>query len=191
MGISAHRRRRNPIGRLRIGRRRRRNPIGIGSLNAKSLLDMFKDAAIGGAGAIAMDLAMGQINGFLPVSFQTVRGQVSIGDAVKAGITAVIGQVLSKSTKGLSRKMAAGALTVQAYDIMSAFIPDTMTVGFSSPARIVQGSSRVGPTRGGMGMNAYMKPGRTSMLNAYVGAKPPLLNRAMTTAQREGVTTYR
>lgn len=160
-------------------------------LNVKGFMSMFKDAAIGGAGAIAMDIAMGQINGFLPASFQTVKGQVSIGDAVKAGITAVLGQVLSKSTRGLSRRMAAGALTVQAYDIMTAFIPDTMTVGFSSPARIVQGSNRVGPTRAGMMMNAYVGA-KPPLLNAYMApGRTSMLNRASTTAQREGVTTYR
>lgn len=197
-----HRRRRNPIGTIGRRIRRRRNPISLGGkLNTNRLLAMFKDAAIGGAGAIVMDVIQGQLNGFLPATFQTSKTTVGVGDAVKAALTAILGTVGAKATKGLSLKMAQGALAVQAYEILSSFMPPTMTVGYGSPARIVQGSNRVGPTRGGMlqGVGAYQRPGgRTPLLNglgAYThGGKSPLLNGMgrMSNAQaREGVSTFR
>lgn len=192
----SRRRRRNPIANLRIGRRRRRNPISLGGLNSKSLMSMLTDAAIGGAGALTMDVLMGQINGFLPASFQTSPSTVGLGDAVKAGITALLGQALSKTTKGLSRKMAMGALTVQAAEIMASLLPASMTVGYLSPARIVNGQARIGPNRG---VGAYMRPGVTPMLSragalgAYLpaGARTPMLNARPSVQQREGVSTYR
>ena len=167
----------------------------MGGVNTNRLMAMFKDAAIGGAGAIAMDVIMGQVNGFLPASFQTSKTSVGVGDAVKAGLTAILGQVASRSTKGLSVKMAQGALAVQAYEILSSFLPASMTLGYASPAAIVNGSPRVGPTRAGMMQNsfgAYTKPGRTPLLNAYtMPGRSPLLNGGRTVQQREGVSTYR
>lgn len=185
-------RRRNPISNLRIGRRRRRNPISIGGMTGKGMIGMLKDAAIGGAGGIAMDLIMGQVNPYLPASFQTVKGQVSVGDAVKAALTALLGHAGRKVTKGLSMKLAQGALTVQAYDLIGVLVPEAMPVGFASPARIINGSARVGPTRGGM-LQAYMKPNRTALLNAYQrpGGGTAILGRAGSAQKREGVSTYR
>jgi len=191
-------RRRNPIANLRLGRHRRRrrsNPIRLGGLNGSRLMDLFKDAAIGGAGAIVMDVVQGQLNGFLPATFQTSRTEVGIGDAVKAVVTALLGTMGAKATKGLSLKMAKGALAVQAYEVLSAIVPSTMTLGYGSPARIVNGSQRVGPTRGGM-LQAYQRPGgRTPLLSAaplgaYVTGRTPLLS-GMTAQRREGVTSYR
>lgn len=160
---------------------------------------LLKDAAIGGAGAITMDVIMGQINGFLPASLQTQKTTIGVGDAVKAALTALLGTMLNKATKGLSMKMARGALTAQAYEIMSGLVPATMTMGslaYMSPAAIVQGTNRVGPTRGGM-LQAYQRPGgRTPLLSAYLapGTRSPMLNRVgvMSGVQaREGVSTYR
>lgn len=188
----SRRRRRNPISNLRIGRRRRRNPIAIGGLTGKGIVTMLKDAALGGAGGIAMDLIMGQVNPYLPASFQTVKGQVSVGDAVKAALTALLGHALRKPTKGLSLKLAQGSLTVQAYELLGVLVPEAMPVGFASPARIIQGSARVGPTRGGM-LQAYMKPNNTALLNAYQrpGGPTAILGRAGSALKREGVSTYR
>lgn len=193
-GLSRHRRRRNPINNLRVGRsRRRRNPISLGGLSGKSLMQMFKDAAIGGAGAIGMDVIMGQVNGFLPVTFQTQKTVIGVGDAVKAGLTALLGTLGRKATKGLSMKLAAGALTVQAYELMSSLVPSTLTLGYASPARIVNGSARVGPTRSGM-LQAYQRAGgRSPLLNQYLPpGRTPLLNGGrMSAQQREGVSTFR
>jgi len=161
------RRRSNPIAARRAVRRRR-NPISMGSLKSSNILNMLKDAAIGGAGSIAVDVAMGYAAPYLPASLRRVPGTVGVGDAVKLAATVLLGKVLSKPTKGLSEKMAKGALVCQARDVMRTFLPATMTlgqVGYASPAVVRQGTNRVGPIR--QGVNAYTAPGQTPMLNAF------------------------
>lgn len=198
----ARRRRRNPIARVAaVGRRRRRNPIArvsrrriarrrnpIGGLNTSTLIAMFKDGAIGGAGAIGMDLIMGQLNAYLPITFQTVPGLPGVGDGVKAVLTALLGQGLSRKTGGLSRKMAEGALAVQAHDIMKTLLPASMAVGYYTPAALVNGSGRVGPQRMN-GVRRYLPSGQaTPLLSKYMtsGGASPLLSRAESTAEAEG-----
>lgn len=185
-------RRRNPIAGLarrsarRTSARRRRNPISLGGVSVNSFIGMLKDAALGGAGAIGVDLLMGQVNGYLPESLRSTRGELNAGTAVKAFATAVLGQLLAKPTRGLSRKMAAGALAVQARDAMAGFVPASMALGYASPAAITQGTNRVGPIRGGM--NAYVRGGKTPLLSAYTQSNvTPLLNRARSAREREGV----
>lgn len=194
--IAAHgaktvaKRRRNPIAALRrrtlsVGKRRR-NPISLG-VSQRDFLTGIKTAVIGASGAVAMDLLMGQINPHLPASLQTNPQTVGVGDAVKAALTVVAGKVLSKATRGLSDKMATGALTVQAHGIITAYLPQAATVGYATPARVVPGTNRVGPIPR-RAMNAYARPGASALLNAYpTGAGSPLLNRAQNAAQREGV----
>lgn len=185
------RRRRNPVT-LRARSRRRRNPIGVGGVTVKSFVSMLQDAAVGGAGAIGVDLLWARVNPMLPPMMQSVPGSLNVGTVVKAFATAVLGQVLGKATKGLSRKAASGSLAVQARDAIVTVLPAGMTLGYSSPASITQGTQRVGPIRTGINgrVGAYMKPGATPLLNgtgAYLrpGATP-LLNRFAPARLREG-----
>lgn len=164
------RRARNPIGLARRRVMRRRNPIG-GRMGYGMLMSAIREAFVGGAGSVAVDLAMGQINKFLPATLKTVPGQIGAGDAVKALITVTLGHLLARSTRGLSRKMALGALTVQSAQIMKSFIPATMAMGYASPARIVTGSNTVGPNMGAYTsgtplLNAYTRPNVTPLLSA-------------------------
>jgi len=182
--LAAMRRRRNPVAAARRNplarmRRRMRNPIG-GVMG--NYMTQIREAVIGGAGALGMDLVYGQINSFLPAALKRVPGSIGAGDAVKAVITVALGGLLSKPTRGLSDKAAKASLTIQAYDIMKSFVPSGMTIGYASPALIAQGTNRVGPIRRGMNaytngtplLNAYMSPGKTALLS---GAR-----------QREGAT---
>lgn len=178
------RRRRNPIARVRrrVMSRRRRNPIGLGGAGG-SMMNMIRDAVIGGAGAVAFDAAFGQINKYLPASVQAVPGTVGAGDGVKAILTVIIGKVLSKPTKGLSVKAAQASLTVQAHGIIKSFVPATVPLAYYSPARVAAGTNRVGPIR--QGVNAYTRGNGTPLLSAYTAPNvTPLLNGAR---QREGV----
>ncbi len=168
--LAAMRRRRNPLAAMRT-RARRRNPIGGGMMG--NYMTQIREAVIGGAGALGMDLVYGQINSFLPAALKRVPGSIGAGDAVKAVITVALGGLLSKPTRGLSDKAARASLTIQAYDIMKSFVPSTMTIGYASPALIAQGTNRVGPIRRGMNaytngtplLNAYMAPGKTALLS--------------------------
>jgi hypothetical protein len=197
------RRRHNPIGLARVHHRarrrhhvarRRRNPIHLRGLSSNSIMQMLKEAMIGGAGAIGVDVLMGYIKGYLPTALQRTPGKLTAGDAVKAGITVALGQLLSKPTRGLSRKLAAGALTVQARDILASFVPTSMTLGYASPARIVSGTNRVDPiARGNVAqMGAYQRANsRSPLLGAYQRANgpTPMLNGTYggSTRAREGV----
>ena len=174
--LAAMRRRRNPLAAARRNplarmRARRRNPIGGAMMG--NYMTQIREAVIGGAGALGMDLVYGQINSFLPAALKRVPGSIGAGDAVKAVITVALGGLLSKPTRGLSDKAARASLTIQAYDIMKSFVPGGMTIGYASPALIAQGTNRVGPIRRGMNaytngtplLNAYMSPGKTALLS--------------------------
>jgi hypothetical protein len=173
--MPAVRRRANPIARMRRRTMRRRNPIG-GRMGTGMIMAAIREAFVGGAGAVAVDLAMGQINRYLPASLKTVPGTVGAGDAVKALITVTLGHLLARPTRGLSRKMALGALTVQSANIMKSFVPATMTMGYASPARIVRGVNTVGPN-----MGAYTQG--SPLLNAYTRSNvTPLLSQSRSNA---------
>jgi hypothetical protein len=181
-------RRRNPVGAMRRRVMRRRNPIG-GMGGMGSYMNVIRDAVMGGAGAIMIDVVYGQINKFLPATLRTVPGTIGAGDAVKAIGTVFLGHALNKMTRGYSRKAAMASLTVQAYNLMKGFVPTTLPLGYASPAMIAQGTNRVGPIR--RGMNAYTSG--TPLLSAYTasGSGSPLLNGGRAkTASREGVSQY-
>lgn len=182
--VTMAKRRANPMYAKRRRVMRRRNPI---NMMGGGYMTQIREALVGGAGAVVMDLVFGQVNKYLPASMKTVPGTVGAGDAVKAILTVGIGHILNKPTRGMSKKAAAASLIVQAHGIMKSFVPATMALGYSSPAYIAQGSNRVGPMSQGMG--AYLPAGSTPLLNAYMkpGASA-LLNGAR---NRERVSSYR
>lgn len=189
----ARRRRRNPVVDVgRYSRRRRRNPIGGGSL-VRSVVAMTKEALIGGAGAVAIDVAMGYANKVLPASLQRIPGKVGVGDAVKVVLTVAIGKLLSRPTRGMSMKAAQGALIVQARDILQGLMPAGLALGYVVPANVVNMNNRVGPVRrtaGGGTVSAYVRPGATPLLSRVgfydrAGGPTPLLNRVPMARERE------
>lgn len=182
VGRSRRRRRSNPVVAYR--RRRRSNPIG--GVSMTGIVGMLREAAVQGAGAVAMDIGTGYIVRMLPASMQPTPGQIGVGTVVKAALTAALGQLLNRPTRGLSRKAATGSLAVQAYQIASSFVPASIPVGrvgYASPARVVNMSNRINPNRVGM----LAPPGATQLLNAYAtpGASM-LLNRSRSRAESEG-----
>jgi hypothetical protein len=188
------RRRLNPL-RAHAARRhtrRRRNPIGgSASFSSRSIMGMLKEALIGGVGAVGMDLIQGQVNPMLPASLQTQPNTVGAGDAVKAALTVALGVLLKKPTRGLSVKMAQGALTTQVRDLIAVNLPTTMPIGFMSPARVIRGSQRVGPgvRQGIPNVSAYQGQGtRGPLLSAYQGpGMSPLLSNSKRVMDKEGI----
>lgn len=169
-------RRANPIMGRRAGRiRRRRNPISMRSLSGGSIMRMLKDAAIGGSGAVAVDLIMAKLNGMLPPSLQPTAN-IGANDAVRVALTVVLGKVLSRSTRGMSEKMAAGALIVQASRILAPLVarvvPGAAAVNglaYATPYATIPGQSRISPSP--RGVSAFTPAGtRTPLLaGAQVG----------------------
>lgn len=191
--VAARRRRKNPIlSAVRTRARRRSNPIRMGGMMG-GYMTMIQAAFVQGAGAVAFDVAHGQIARFLPDSLKRTPGSVGVGDAVKAVITAALGKLLAKPTRGLSLKAAQGSLTVQAHGIIASMVPSTLALGYAAPGRVIQGNSRVGPNVRSGYVGAYAPPGVTPMLNAYTrpGATQLLSGSRGSALQREGVTNYR
>lgn len=184
---SSRRRRRNPVTPIYSAPmrryRRRRNPINLGS--SATYIRMIKEGLIGGAGAVAVDLAMGQINQFLPSTLQRVPGQVGVGDAVKAVLTVAMGHLLRGPTKGLSVDMARGALAVQAHGVIAQFLPSGMALGYATAAPVANMSARIGPNR----LGRYTQPGVTPMLSRFTppGTASPMLSSRMSTMARESI----
>lgn len=173
----------NPIRRVRRSRimrsrnpgrriRRRRNPISMRSLTGGSLMNMLKSAAIGGAGAVGVDIIMAKINGYLPASLRAGVGP-GMNDIVRVALTVMIGKFASKATRGMSEKMAAGALTVQMARLIAPYVAQMMPstapavagLAWGSSARVIPGNGRVSP------MSAYLPRGSSSpLLSRGVGA---------------------
>ena len=195
MTKTTHKRRRNPLHAMRtkvMHRRRRHNPIGRGMMGG-AYMSMIRDALMGGAGAVVMDVVYAQVAKFLPMSMQPVSGQIGAGDAVKALVTVAIGHVLDKPTRGFTKKAAMASLIVQAHNIIKGYVPATLMplqgLGYASPAMVAAGTNRVSPIR--RGMNAYV-PSGTPLLNAYqrTGGSSQLLSGSNATMRREGVSLF-
>jgi hypothetical protein len=169
MSNPAPRRRRSRLSAVRTkvkraSRKYRRNPAPRLSINA--ITGMAKNAAIGAAGALAVDVAFGYAKGMLPASMQSPLGaDGSVNPlyfAAKGGLAVLVGVLGSKVTKHAA-DMAAGSLTVSAYEVMRSFVPVSVNLGgYSSPARIA------GPRRAVPRLNQYVSGASAG------GYKPPV-----------------
>jgi len=162
--------------------RRRRNPIRARGLFA-GVVPLLKDAAVGAVGAVGVELAMGQVNKYLPDNLKATPTKIGAGDAIKLATAIVLGKLLSRPTRGLSNRMAEGAVTVQLHELIRRHMPATMPLAYASPARIVRGSPRIGPNT----IAAFTTPGSgTPLLSAFTrpGSGTPLLSGRRNTIQR-------
>ena len=97
----------------RMLRRRRRNPIGLGGFVKTTLVP----SAVGGAGALALDLLLNVIPIPVAVKNGPMRPLLKIGGAIG------LGMVASKvASRRVGEQVAAGALTVALYDMAKAAI---------------------------------------------------------------------
>ena len=123
----------NPIRRRRsalkaVSRRRsyRRNPISMGGITSS-----IKDAGIGAVGAIGVDYLYNLLP--LPASMKTGL----MGTASKVGTALLLGTLGKKVLGQTAAKMAAGSLTVIAYDLIKSYLPVPVPavagLGYMSP----------------------------------------------------------
>lgn len=174
-----HRRRRrhNPRFSVSVARRRRRhNPRFL----PMGLKEALVPAAIGGAGALTLDIALGYIP--MPAALNNTFGRLAVKVAGAIGLGFAAGFVTSKHN---ARMFTAGALTVIAYgairDGAKAVLPATviakipglqgidthdlsdLRMGYTNPAPMLQGYDGMGAymdrTALGGGLDAYMGPG--------------------------------
>lgn len=176
-------RRRNPIAHL--SRRRRRNPISARGIMG-SLVPMLKDAVIGAGGAIGVEMLWGKLAPSLPTSVSSGYA----GAAVKAVATVALGHVLDKPTKGLGRKAAAGALAVQAYQLIAPMVGTATTttattagrVGYFNPAPVTtaRNALRFNPT----GRAALPQPVNAQSVAGFTPVRSGMLSRRQIDAMR-------
>lgn len=163
----------------RVSRRARRSAgrslsmRGIGG-GAMSLL---KTGAVGAGGALAVDVAMGFANGFLPASMATKLNadgtpnylNAAAKFAVTLGVRALASKVVSADT---ANRMAAGAVTVQTYELLRPFVqsvlPASMSLGWFSP-----GMTFAAGRRPGIGVGQYQNLGVYQNMRSVVPIRSP------------------
>ena len=146
---------------------------GIGG-GAMSLL---KTGAVGAGGALAVDVAMGFANGFLPASMATKLNadgtpnylNAAAKFAVTLGVRALASKVVSADT---ANRMAAGAVTVQTYELLRPFVqsvlPASMSLGWFSP-----GMTFAAGRRPGIGVGQYQNLGVYQNMRSVVPIRSP------------------
>lgn len=169
------RRRANPRHAFRARRRRRSNPR-LGGVSVKSIGSMLVPAAIGGAGAIALDVGLSYLP--LPAVLQSGWGNTAAKVLGAIALGLIGGKVLGKE-KG--KLLAAGALTVVASQVLRGFAVQALggTVKGLSGFRDYQDYNLSGYMNPAPVLGAYMDtpmlPGSSSAaanpaLNGYMGA---------------------
>lgn len=153
-----------------VTRRFRRNPISGTTIRASmgSITRSIGNAAVGAAGAVAVDVAMGQAGRFLPASvmarYNAAGGINPMYYVAKGGLALAVGilgaKFLPGKMKGIAAKAAEGSLTVQGYEVLRAMVPASVMLGFYSPARITSLPSNGMGRMGRVG--AYLPRGRTA-----------------------------
>lgn len=109
--------------KARHHRRIRRNPIGLGGIGGQLM-----NAGIGAVGAVAVDT----IYNYLPLPATMKVG--AVGTASKVALALAVGILGKKLVGNSAEKMAAGSLTVIAYDLVKSFMPPSLPAPVISPA---------------------------------------------------------
>lgn len=141
--------RRSTVRRATRAARRysRRAGAMLRGFNTGGIVPMVKNAGIGAAGAIGVDIAYGAASKFLPDSVKSPMAAdggmnyayYAAKGALAIGVGMIAGKVVSPS---IASKMAEGSLTVTLHDAMKALIPaDSVPMGYASSARIARGGN--------------------------------------------------
>lgn len=151
------------------GRRKSRRSSGGGgggrSFSLNSVTDVAKNGAIGGAGALGIDVLMGILKPMLPDTMNAridAAGQTNwLYYAVKAGLAVGVGVLGKRVLPGdVAARMGEGAMVVMTYEIMRGMMPSSVTlgrsnrrssVGFVNPARVIGSTARIVDTTRAMG----------------------------------------
>ena len=171
--------RRNPIHyanprKRRVRRRARRNPkFSVRSIQRDALMP----AAIGGVGALAIDVVYGALP--IPANFKTGV----IGSVAKIAVAVVAGKVAGKMLGAkVGEAMTVGAVTIQAYNAVKGFaqkqfpalpmgeylsgdFPAYSQMGYMNPAPVTTDMLSYSPAPQGMG--EYLSDMETDSSGAY------------------------
>lgn len=171
----------------RVRRIRRHARRAFGAIRARfggglmgNAAGLLKAGAIGGAGAVAVDVGMSWIKGYLPTSMQSpvnTDGSANFGYfGAKAALAIALGAYGSKLpvVGKYAGRAAEGALTVMSYQLLRPLVPSTMLGAYVNPAPTMR------PGMNGVrGVRAYPAlpvrsnanvPGRGARASAVVSA---------------------
>lgn len=170
--------------------RRRRNPIGLGSFKLGSITSLLKSAALGAGGAIAVDVAYGYANSYLPdmvKSPMSVDGSPNYAYYAAKGAAAVGIGMLLKRVVGASKagRMVEGSLTVTLHDLAKVIVASNMSsvkLGYAGAGR--NAGTLPQAQRQLKGTGAYVSG--VTPLGAYISGGSSGRNNAM--RMRESVT---
>lgn len=159
------RRRRRHARRVHARRRRRSNPRLLAGFSPRSILNAVIPAAVGGAGAVALDVALSYVP--MPAFLQSGPGKMvgRVGGAIALGMLARF--VVGRET---ANKITLGALTVAAYGTIRDFAVQAGVPGLSA---YDYSDTSMGYTSPAPMLNAYMPgaaPPSLDTVNAKMGA---------------------
>jgi hypothetical protein len=168
--LTNRRRRRNPLHafRRRHHHHRRRNPVSM-----RGAMAMLQEAAIGAAGAIALDYLFGYVNNMLPATLKRTPGAIGVGDAVKVVFNVALGSMVPGRMGRFARRAAEGSMTVHFYQLISGNLPTAIQAGLAGnmgwyqPAPVTSGTQWMGPNRGRVRRAA-------PLLSLFEGGSPAL-----------------
>lgn len=164
-------RRRNPVAALAVNPRRkhrRRNPVSLAAFRPTSIIGQLIPAAIGGAGAFALDVALSKIP--QPEFLNNPYGRFGMRTVGAIALGMIAGLV----KPSIGRQVTAGALTVVAYktiaDVVQKVAPTVNgymedNMGYIDPAPQLAGPGMGAYMQRGQPMGAYMQPDAAAMGN--------------------------
>jgi len=120
--VAKRRTRRTTMKRSVHARRRRRNPIG-----GNDLMSQVKNAAIGAAGAIGVDIAMSKLP--IPANLKSGPMLPAVKGAVAIGLGMLIGKFGKK--RALGKQIAEGGLTVAIHSMAKPMVANMIPGGLS------------------------------------------------------------
>lgn len=167
--------------RIHIMRRRRHRNPRFGLPNVRGIVKgTLMPAAIGASGALALDVAMGYAQPYLPAMLQSKWAMLAVKIAGAVGIGMVAGKVLGRER---GRVATLGAATVVVYGAAKSALSQALPtvpglsgyqdfvdysmqsrapgMGFYSPAPTLQPA--MGAYLPNAGMGAYMRPGMSGV----------------------------
>ena len=151
------------------------------SMNAA--VGLLKNGAIGGAGAIGLDVVMGYGGAVLPAS---VTSRVNADGTtnwlyygVKGALAVAVGTFGGKLVKpALAEKLAEGALTVMSYELARGMMPAGVTLGYVNPAKLLRGTGKIVSMNGARGVgNIVALPDNRN--SEYGSAQPAFARSGM------------
>lgn len=180
--VSASPRRRRHVSRRRGGRRGGMLSRLLRGGSSHSAMGMVKNGAIGGAGAVGVDVLMGYASNVLPANLVSrVNPDGSMNylyyatkGALAVGIGLYGGKVLPA---GVAPKIAEGALTVMSYEILRGFVPTGIRLGFFNPAPAMGNAGNMGKILNVGGTGKILDINARSGAGAAVARRLNAMNR--------------